>query len=119
VRAKDVTDGLSKTYLVGEKSMAANQYETGTDQGDGGSIFDCMRGSCLRFAKRTPAHDSLPGAGTESCWGCHSFGSAHASTWNAVLCDGSVRSLTYTMSFSTHKALASRAAGDSPNSKEY
>jgi len=118
VRSKDVTDGLSKTYLVGEKSIASNQYDTGNDEGDNGSIFDCTRGNCLRFAKRAPAHDSLPGTGSESCWGCHSFGSAHSSTWNVVFCDGAVRALTYNISFPTHAALSSRAGGDDANLKD-
>jgi prepilin-type N-terminal cleavage/methylation domain-containing protein len=49
---------------------------------------------------------------------CHSFGSAHPTNWNAVLCDGSVHSITYDISFATHTALASRAAGDRPHFPE-
>jgi prepilin-type N-terminal cleavage/methylation domain-containing protein len=120
VRSKDVTDGLSKTYLVGEKSIASDQYTTGKDQGDDGSIFDCVRGNCLRFAKRVPAHDALTSLNaTDACWTCHSFGSAHASTWNVVFCDGAVHAITYNISFPTHAALSSRAGGDHPNEKEF
>jgi prepilin-type N-terminal cleavage/methylation domain-containing protein len=109
VRAKHVKDGLSKTYLVGEKAVSSDLYLTGTDEGDQGSIFDCPRGSCVRFAKRVPAHDVRR---AQNCWNCHNFGSAHPTSWNVVYCDGSVHTLTYDMAFPTHVALATRAAGD-------
>jgi prepilin-type N-terminal cleavage/methylation domain-containing protein len=109
VRAKHVKDGLSKTYLVGEKAVSSDLYLSGTDEGDQGTIFDCPRGSCVRFAKRVPGHDVRR---ADNCWNCHNFGSAHPTSWNVVYCDGSVHSLTYEMSFLTHQALATRAAGD-------
>jgi hypothetical protein len=112
VRYKDITDGLSKTYLVGEKAMSSDQYTTGYGRGDDGTIFECPRGTCVRFAKRVPAHDV---AQRDNCWDCHSFGSAHPASWNAVFCDGSVHTLTYDMSFDQHAAFASRAAGDRAN----
>ena len=66
-----------------------------------------------------PQHDvTSQSDNQQTCGACHNFGSAHPSTWNAVYCDGSVHSLTFTMSFATHRALASRAAGDSANPKE-
>jgi prepilin-type N-terminal cleavage/methylation domain-containing protein/prepilin-type processing-associated H-X9-DG protein len=109
IRYKDVKDGLSKTYLIAEKAMSAFNYFNGRDQGDNSSIYDCRMGNCVRWAKRVPVHDQME---RESCWSCHSFGSAHASSFNAVFCDGSVHSLTYDISFPTHAALASRAASD-------
>ena len=109
IRYKDVKDGLSKTYLIAEKAMSAFNYFNGRDQGDNSSIYDCRMGNCVRWAKRVPAHDQME---RESCWSCHSFGSAHPSSFNAVFCDGSVHSLTYEISFATHAALASRAAAD-------
>jgi prepilin-type N-terminal cleavage/methylation domain-containing protein len=109
IRYKDVKDGLSKTYLISEKAMSAPNYFNGRDQGDNSSIYDCPMGNCVRWAKRVPAHDQMA---RESCWSCHSFGSAHPASYNAVYCDGSVHSLTYDISFATHAALASRAAAD-------
>jgi hypothetical protein len=106
---KDVKDGLSKTYLISEKAVSARHYTTGRDPGDDDNIYQCIRGNCVRFAKRVPIHDQ-PQA--ENCWSCHDFGSAHLASYNAVFCDGSVHSLTYDISFATHAALASRAAAD-------
>lgn len=109
VRAADVTDGLSQTYLIGEKAMSGGEYESGRDPGDDSSIYDCLGGNCVRWAKKMPAHDQ---AGSLACWSCHSFGSAHQASWNAVFCDGSVHSLSYALSFHTHASLATRAADD-------
>jgi len=112
VRYKDVRDGLSKTYLVAEKAVSAYHYTSGHDPGDDASIFSCLRGNCVRFAKKVPYHDQHA---ADSCWSCHSFGSAHPASFNAVFCDGSVHSLTYDISFAAHAALASRAASDNVN----
>jgi prepilin-type N-terminal cleavage/methylation domain-containing protein len=112
VRAKDVKDGLSHTYLIGEKALSSDNYLTGKHEGERGSIFNCQRGSCVRFAVRTPVVD-VPAE--ESCWNCHNFGSAHLTHWNAAYCDGSVHALSYEMDFLTHKALATRAAADRVN----
>jgi prepilin-type N-terminal cleavage/methylation domain-containing protein/prepilin-type processing-associated H-X9-DG protein len=109
VRWKDVKDGLSKTYLIAEKAVSRDQYTTGQADGDNGSIYDCPRGNCVRFAKRAPGPDVWK---SEDCWGCHSFGSAHASSFNAVFCDGSVHTVTFDISFPAHAALASRAGRD-------
>jgi len=109
VRAADVSDGLSQTYLIGEKAIAVEDYLTGNGDGDDGDIFHCQSGNCVRWAKQMPAQDNTR---AQACWSCHSFGSAHSASWNAVFCDGSVRSLSYAMNFSTHQAQASRAGGD-------
>ena len=119
IRVRDVKDGLSKTYFAAEKMVPMDSYESGQFWGDISSVFICPLGDCVRFAEQPPAHDPINAFhNDQQCWACHSFGSAHSSTWNAVYCDGSVHSLTFTMSFNTHKSLASRAAGDTANPKE-
>jgi prepilin-type N-terminal cleavage/methylation domain-containing protein len=112
VRRKDVTDGLSKTYMVGEKTIPASDYETGKFWGDAGSIYTAPIGDSVRFVEKLPTRDVTSQLNDDKCISCHCYGSAHPSTWNAVFCDGSVRMLSYTMSFSTHKAFATRAGHD-------
>jgi prepilin-type N-terminal cleavage/methylation domain-containing protein len=132
VRARDVTDGLSKTYLVGEKAMYSSRYTTGEDWGDSCSIFtEGIWYECAtRWAKRVPKLDPYmpadpseerPDAGHGPVYGDipTNFGSAHSSTWNAVFCDGSVHAMSYNMSLATHQALATRSGGDTPDEKEY
>jgi prepilin-type N-terminal cleavage/methylation domain-containing protein len=133
VRAKDVTDGLSKTYLVGERAMLTSLYEkidSGMSDEPLNSIFICgWDVECNRAADNPPIRDpssphwvsSWKENGMLTPWAVkmYPFGSAHPSTWNMVFCDGSVHAMSYNISLATHQALASRAAGDSPDQKQY
>ncbi len=107
-----VTDGLTKTYLIGEKAMNTENYANGKDFGDRAPIVgwaDQEGGvnSYVRFAARPPSIDR-----TGSCLACHDFGSAHATGWNAVFADGSVRSIDYAIDPSIHRAYGSMAGGE-------
>ena len=104
---KKVIDGLSKTYLVGEKAMDTLKYITGDDHGDRAPIAGLVdnfgaANSYVRFAAREPNRDVA-----DNCQACHDFGSAHDSTWNVSMADGSVRALGYGMDVVIHRALAS------------
>ena len=101
IGAKDITDGLSHTYLVGEKSMDPEHYETGLDFGDrdGGGIMG-LRGDRqnghVRSGTGSPQRDR---SGDFACNArCHEFGSAHPAGWNVVMADGSVHTRTYDVS---------------------
>ena len=104
-----IVDGLSKTYLVGEKAMDTLHYTTGEDVGDRGPIAGLSNNtgatnSYVRFAARPPIQD-IP----NNCAACHNFGSAHFAGWNVSMADGSVRSHSYDMDIQFHRALASIA----------
>lgn len=105
----NVRDGLSNTYLLGEKAMDSSKYTTGTDFGDrapamGWVDHNTGANASVRFAARPPAQDN-----PDTCLACHDFGSAHATNWNAALADGSVRSMFYTMDIEVHRHTASIA----------
>ncbi|MCO6045942.1 DUF1559 domain-containing protein [Aeoliella sp. ICT_H6.2] len=115
VSIRQVTAGLSNTYLVGEKYISDEDYETGLDEGDnetwctgfnndnyrktgrvsGGKIVEC-----------TPIPDSSNDVADS--WG--RFGSAHAGIWNVAFCDGSVRDMTYDIDWRVHRDLGDRRA---------
>jgi prepilin-type N-terminal cleavage/methylation domain-containing protein len=102
---KQIRDGLSKTYFVGEKAMEKQHYETGKDRGDLSPLAGVGSGaanSYVRFAARPPARDRV-----NNCLACHDFGSPHLASWTVALCDGSVQSLSLEMDVSVHRALAS------------
>jgi prepilin-type N-terminal cleavage/methylation domain-containing protein len=117
VRPRQVVDGLSKTYFVGEKYLSSRNYTTGQDNGDDSSMFqghdfDTMRWTCksINFNKRNfvirapyngPRRDQEDPATT-----C--FGSAHSSGWNAVFCDGSVHTMDYDLDVEIHRRLGNR-----------
>jgi hypothetical protein len=107
VSAKTITDGLSRTYLVGEKAMDSNHYRTGSDLGDrvpiaGWVDYPGAANSYVRYGARTPGQDR-----PENCLSCHDFGSAHLAGWNAAMCDGSVRLMSYSLSLPVHQSLTS------------
>lgn len=111
-RMSSVLDGLSNTYLIGEKAMNIVNYETGTDYGDRAPAFgwvDSVGGgnSTVRFAARQPTRDRKG-----SCTMCHDFGSAHPAVWQAAMGDGSVHAFPYTMELEVHRANASIGAED-------
>jgi prepilin-type N-terminal cleavage/methylation domain-containing protein len=99
---KEITDGTSHTMLVSEKYVEADKYELGTDPGDnqcmysgwdwdvnrwgGGSRIDPSINPDL-FAIPSPDQVGYENFGT--------WGSAHAGGYNAVLCDGSVISISF------------------------
>ena len=111
-KLNSVTDGLSNTYLIGEKAMSSNNYTNGHDFGDRAPVAGWLdhpesSNSNVRFAARS-SHQDKP----NSCLACHEFGSAHSANWNAALADGSVRAMFYTMDLKVHRALASIHDGD-------
>jgi prepilin-type N-terminal cleavage/methylation domain-containing protein len=111
-RVNSVTDGLSNTYLIGEKAMSSNNYTNGKDFGDRAPIGGWLdhpesSNSNVRFAARSPHRDKR-----DSCLACHEFGSAHSANWNAALADGSVRAIFYSMDLNIHRAVASIHDGD-------
>jgi prepilin-type N-terminal cleavage/methylation domain-containing protein len=104
---RKIIDGLSKTYLVGEKSMDALHYTTGEDVGDRAPIAGLSdnfgaANSYVRFAANAATRDIA-----DNCQSCHDFGSAHASTWNVAMGDGSVHAMSYETDVILHRALAS------------
>lgn len=107
-----ITDGLSNTYLIGEKAMSSNNYHNGLDFGDrapasGWIDHPTASNSSIRFAARSPTQDQ-----PDSCLACHDFGSAHAVNWNASMADGSVRAMFYSLDLETHRSLASISRGE-------
>lgn len=111
-KPNSITDGLSNSYMLGEKAMSTNNYTNGKDFGDRAPITGWIdhpeaSNSNIRFASRAPHADRA-----NSCLACHEFGSAHRSNWNAALADGSVRSIFYEMDMEIHRKLASIHEGD-------
>jgi prepilin-type N-terminal cleavage/methylation domain-containing protein/prepilin-type processing-associated H-X9-DG protein len=95
VREKDILDGLSNTYLAGEKYLNPDHYYTGLAWGDSGAWtqgwdWDNVRKGSIMY----PIYQDRPGfgGGFDSEW-C--FGSAHRSGCNFVFCDGSVRTISH------------------------
>lgn len=106
---KEITDGTSSTIFLGEKAMSSIRYKTGSDYGDRAPIVGMpeyygVTNSYVRFIARG-THSDIP----NSCTSCHDFGSAHIPGWNAVMTDGSIRTVSYNADIKILKAVASIA----------
>jgi len=101
---KTITDGLSKTYLVGEKYVNPSNYLNGQDLGDNENMYVGADRDVFRHSFR-PCRDR---AGLDCSF---SFGAAHSNAWQVVMCDGSVRPIGYDIDLITHERFANRQDG--------
>jgi hypothetical protein len=115
VATRHVLDGLSATYLVGERYIPHADYESGLNGGDNetwctGFNNDNYRSTGWlvgnKYVSATPLFDGVL-VTNEVTVG--RYGSAHADCWNVSFCDGSVRSLSYDIDANIHRDLGNRA----------
>jgi prepilin-type N-terminal cleavage/methylation domain-containing protein len=108
VRMSDIIDGSSNTALLGEKYMNPDHYLDGTDAADNNSLFEGYDWDTERW--------SLGGVGvpmqdTAGNTQDSTYGSAHPASFNMALCDGSVRSINYTVDVISFGYLCNRKDG--------
>jgi prepilin-type N-terminal cleavage/methylation domain-containing protein len=104
VALRQITDGTSNTYMICERNINPDNYKNGKGADDDGVFAGYDNDSC-RTAWIAPLADT-PGFTLED-----RFGSAHPSSWQAALCDGSVWSLSYNIDIEVHHRLGNRADG--------
>lgn len=123
VKIKNITDGTTKTYLIGEKNVASNHYEDGGVGNDDQSMYngydrDNLRSTAMWYpgfegkgdplcppTADAPKNDNTP----YNEW---VFGGPHPGGWNAVFCDGSVHFLSYDMDPMLHQNFGNRKDGN-------
>jgi prepilin-type N-terminal cleavage/methylation domain-containing protein len=134
VGLKKIPDGLTKTYLIGEKSLQPRQYDPSTltnptrNWGDDQSMyqgydFDSVRW-CYNSYPNAPSQP--PPAGDRSwlplqdrndpnwnLWGIGQFGSPHTAACYFLMCDGSVQPISYNVDPLVHWKLGNRSDGQS------
>jgi len=95
VKIKDVADGLSHTYLAGEKFLGPEYYYTGTHYSDDQPFEGADDYDLCGWTDQAPKRDRAGYSRTE----CVSFGSPHSTTFNMVFCDGSTKSVSYDIAY--------------------
>jgi hypothetical protein len=106
---RHITDGTSFTYLVGEKYLDPDVYTTSDTFADNQCMLSGDDRDTNRWTEQPARRDTRGMAHTES------FGSAHDSAWQAALCDGSVRSISYNIDMTIHHNLGNRLDGQAIN----
>lgn len=107
LRIADISDGTSKTYLIGEKHVDPDHYQSGLSYGDDQSVYSADERDVVRFTYENPPLRDLPGG--DFTW---RFGSAHPATWNMALCDGSVQTFSYAIDDDLHVRWSTRDDGN-------
>ena len=107
VGIKHLADGTSQTYLVGEKFLDPDQYDTGQDGADNETWATGFNNDNFRLAFDPPALDRA-GLPNNVCKG-NIYGSAHPAGWFISWCDGHVDLLTFDIDLQVHRGNANRA----------
>ena len=98
-----IRDGTSNTYLFAEKYVPQSFYTTG-GTGYLNSAYVGDSPDTLRGGHRLPLSDSTTWADTQK----GAFGGPHPGNFNAAFCDGSVRSIDFSIDAQTHFLLSAR-----------
>jgi prepilin-type processing-associated H-X9-DG protein len=102
IRIRDISNGTSNTYLVGEKHIDPIKYYTGTDEGDGEAMLIGMNGCIFRSTDFPPIRDT-------PYFSDHlHFGSPHPGACNMLYCDGRVQGVVYSVDPAVHKRAGNR-----------
>lgn len=105
-KMRDVTDGLSNTYLLGEISWVVTKYRRSWLRG---KYQDASRGTLYLISKNV---QSPINSGVDDKWNNAAFGSMHPGGAMFSRGDGSVTFLAETMDFNTYLAGSSKAGGE-------
>ncbi|TWT92021.1 hypothetical protein Pla108_41640 [Botrimarina colliarenosi] len=123
ISIRKITDGTSHTYLVGEKMVPPQHYETGLNPGDNETWCTGFNNDNFRVTASNngasallPMPDSsvisMTDAEINALTVQNRFGSSHSSVWLAAMCDGSVHSIGYDIDWEVHRDLGNRADGN-------
>ena len=102
-----IRDGMSNTYLIGEKYLNADSYDGWAGGGDAQSMYIGSDQETARYVSpnynftRDRRGFSAP----------ESFGGPHSSGCQFVLCDGSVRSVNWNVDPELHRRMGHRSDG--------
>lgn len=112
ITTPQVTDGLSHTYLIGEKYVDAAQYTSGLDKSDNDAATQGFDNDMCRVASA----DYPPKVDISGEPNTMSFGSAHTVGFHMAFCDCSVHMIDFGIDPDVHAHLANRADGQSISS---
>jgi prepilin-type N-terminal cleavage/methylation domain-containing protein len=108
VELRQIEDGTSNTYLLGEKYLDPTFYFDSQDYTDLESAYSGSNDDSLRGTRQVPLRDTI---GLNKNPGSNRFGSAHPAIFVMAMCDGSVQVFDYDIDLIAHANSGSRAGG--------
>lgn len=120
IAIRQVTDGISKTYLIAERYIPQSDYMTGMNDGDNETWCTGFNNDNYRKTGRLDGSEivellPIPDTTPDDADSLGRFGSPHPVGWNASYCDGSVRTVSYEIDWRIHRDLGSRMDGNVPD----
>jgi prepilin-type processing-associated H-X9-DG protein len=115
VRIRDITDGTSNTYLLGEKLLNPDSYYDSEDPADDQCAYIGHDWDIARYT----ALDMPPMLDSPAYSDYRRFGAAHLSGCNMAFCDGSVRTIRYSIQPEIHRRLGRRNDGLPIDGKQF
>ena len=108
VTIANIRDGTSNTYLIGEKNINPDRYETTFAPGDSQCMYNGHDEDNVRYANSSyKLIPDTPGSNAEQC-----FGGPHPGACMFVFGDGSVHAISYSIDVTVHTRLANRKDGE-------
>jgi prepilin-type N-terminal cleavage/methylation domain-containing protein len=113
VRLSQLTDGTSKTLLAAEKHIEPEGYASGEDGGDNEAALMGIGRDVVRWSRHVDGSYLAPrqDARGQGQPGSNAFGSAHAAGFHAVLADGSVTAISFSIAEDVFRNLTDRNDG--------
>jgi prepilin-type N-terminal cleavage/methylation domain-containing protein/prepilin-type processing-associated H-X9-DG protein len=118
VKFRQITDGLSKTYCVGEAYQNPDTYETWAVNNDW-PVYNGLQDDDARSVgyhaqtytaqEAHPPTQDTPGVISDNLR--FAFGSAHPGAFHMAFCDGSVQSISYDIDLEAHCMSGHRSDG--------
>jgi prepilin-type N-terminal cleavage/methylation domain-containing protein/prepilin-type processing-associated H-X9-DG protein len=105
VAIRNVIDGTSRTYLIGERYLNPADYENGEDRGDNETWCTGYNNDNFRNTRLPPLQDTFGFASWTR------FGSVHSGVFNMSFCDGHVEAISYDIDARVHRSHGNRADG--------
>ena len=110
----EIRDGTTNTYLIGEKYLKADAYETSGSSSDDNGVW--VGADCDNCRVTYKATTSVP-MQDRAAYDDYSmrFGSPHAGSFGMCMCDGSTQRISYSIDQETHYNLGVRNDGQAVN----
>ena len=112
IKLRQVSDGTSKTYLIGEKFAEPSLYRTFARSEHHGQWSYDWGNVRLAARRQLPWRDRDLGTPGGSDAGIHHFGGPHQAGFQVVLCDGSVHVIPFDIDGLAHQAYGVRDDGN-------